>query len=118
MLLDGAQIGPADAITRLRQLKGALVVAYGALEDLIPLRQRFSGGEGVLYITEGTQSQAGVLGDGLLLFEGADYHLRIQRAALVNRGNQFQTYAARWVFEIVFQFQDITFNGRVTAGRR
>ena len=102
LLLDGAQINLADAVARLRQGERALVIGHGALEQLVALRERLAGGKRVFHVAQGAQGHPGVLGHGFFLFEGANLHLRLQRAALVNGSNQFRAGPGGGILKIIF----------------
>ena len=87
LLLDRTQIGFADTVTCLRQIEGALVVGYDALQQLHSLGQCFFGSKGVLHVANCAQSHARILGHGFLLLDRADRNLGIERAALVDRSD-------------------------------
>ena len=58
---------------------------------------------------------AAYCGHGFLLFERADFHLRRECAAGVNRGDQPSAETADGILEIGFELDDITVDGGDTA---
>src|SRR5205814_934884 len=94
LLLHGAQIAAADFITVLRQFQRVLAVGQNLAQRLFAAAQRPLAGQRALDVVDRPQREPRVVGNGFLLFERADPDLRVQRAALIDRRDQFGAGAA------------------------
>ena len=117
LLFHRAAVGPPHPVTFLRELKRTLVVGNGLFQQPQPRFERFTRREAVLDIAERLQRLARIIRHRLLLFQGADFNLRRQFAAAVNRGNQLGAGAAGWVIgksEAAQEYADL--QRRINAG--
>ena len=58
-------------------------------------------------VAEREQSEPGVVGDRLLLLQGADHDLRLERSALVDRRHQLPADARARIFEVLLELEDV-----------
>ena len=115
LLLYTTQINLAHVIGGLGQLQGALLVGDCLIQNLSAFGKILTGGQCILDVADGAQGHGGILSHGFLLFESADFHLRRECSASVNRCDQSSAESADRILKVGFKLDDVAVDGGDTA---